>query len=136
MHRHRPTMLPHTRIGVCLQSTTAAAATDQLNYPDSSRLVRRPDSGSVRAAFPPGCQYYAGGARDLVRVVPEKRSDELFLSRQATLRRVLGSGSGQRRDCCGRSAVSAAFSGLIFTHRPYLPRLFGNFLCRVVWLSL
>ena len=39
-----------------LAGNPAAAATDQLHHPDSSRLVRRPDS-SVQAGSPPSCQY-------------------------------------------------------------------------------
>ena len=69
-HRHRslPTTLPIARIGVCLQPTPTAAATDQLHDPDSSRLVRRPGSGSVRAGSPPGCPHCGNGSsRVLVR---------------------------------------------------------------------
>ena len=46
------------------------AATDQLYHPDSSRLVRRPESCSVRAGSLPGCHYCGSGrVRDLVRSV-------------------------------------------------------------------
>ena len=81
VHRHRrvTTTLPHTR-RVCLQSTPAAAATDQPHHPDPSRLVRRSDSSLVRAGSPPGRQYHGNGdTRVQVRtVVPEMRPNKLF----------------------------------------------------------
>ena len=71
-----PTTLIPARIGVCLQWTPVAAATDQLHYyPDSSRLVRRLGGSSVRAGSPPRsphcwngrvCSGEVGGATDAV----------------------------------------------------------------------
>ena len=78
-----PRTLPLTRIGVCLQPTPAAAATDQLHHPASCRLVRRQDSSSVRAGSPSGRQYHRDrSTRIMVRmVVPEMRSNKPFLSK-------------------------------------------------------
>ena len=88
-----PTTIPPALIGVCLQSTPAAAATDQLHYPDSSRLVRRPGSGSVRAGSPIGCPHCGSGQQTFSAASHRKAAWS------AALRRALGSGSGQRREC-------------------------------------
>ena len=72
LHRHRclSRTLPPARVGVCLQPILAAAATTQLHYPDSSRLVRRKDCSSVRSGSPAGCRDFGSGrARDLMRSV-------------------------------------------------------------------
>ena len=62
------------RVGVRLQPTPAAAPSDQPYHPDSSRLVCRWRSGSLRAGTPPSRHDRGGGissvligARDEVR---------------------------------------------------------------------
>ena len=62
----------------CLLAVNPATPTD------SSRLVRLPDSSSMRAGSPPGVRQHRGdgSTRVLVRtVVPEMRSNKLFLWR-------------------------------------------------------
>ena len=56
-------------------------------HPDSSRLVRRPDSSSVRAGSPLGRQHHGNGdTRDLVRTaVRELPSNKLFLAKQQAI---------------------------------------------------
>ena len=65
------------------QPTPAAAATNQLRYPDSSQLVRREDSSSMKSGPLPSCRDNGGGcARDLMRLVARFCSSEPFVSRQ------------------------------------------------------
>ena len=66
------------RIGVCLQSTPPAAATDQLHHPDSSRLVRRPGSSSMRAGSPSGSPHSGSGSAGVPArsVAPKLRSNK------------------------------------------------------------
>ena len=86
MHRHRclSRTLPPARVGVRLQATPAAAATSQLHYPDSSRLVSteaRCEAGLLAVVGTMG-----GCARDLVRrVVARFGSGKPFVSRQQIL---------------------------------------------------
>ena len=63
LHRHRcpSRTLPPARVGVRLQPSPVPAATNQLHYPDSSRLVRRKDSSSMRSGSPPSCRDDGGG---------------------------------------------------------------------------
>ena len=131
MHRHRglSRTLPPARVGDCLQPTPAAAATNQLRYPDSSRLVCREDSSSLRSGSP---------RENLVRsVVARVVSGKPFVPRQQILqvrtvireldamssgcrlqphgyqrardRFPLGAGSKQRRARRRRGAVPKAF---------------------------
>ena len=55
MHRHWdiPAPLSRARVGVRLQPTPAAAPSAEPYHPDSSRLVCRSRSGSLRAGTPP-----------------------------------------------------------------------------------
>ena len=63
LHRHRsfPRTLPPARVSVCLQPSPAAAATNQVRYFDSSRLVRLKDSSLVRNGSPAGVSQVLPG---------------------------------------------------------------------------
>ena len=65
----------------CTSWFSLAAATNQVHCPDSSRLVRRKDSGSVRSRFPSSCRDSGSGCeRDLVRSefnATEKKKKEM-----------------------------------------------------------
>ena len=136
MHRHRslPTTLPRTRARPRLQPTPDAAPTDQLHHlPGSSHC-----GNGVRVCSGEGVvpktrsnklfwsrqQVFVGHSDWCANVMEETEElDSRHFLRlhwkgawSAALRRALGSGRIQRRDCCGRGDVSAAFSGqeLIF----------------------
>ena len=60
-HRSLPGTLPRARADLRLQSTPAAAPTDQPHYPDSSRMVCHSRSGSMRTGTPSSHQDHCAG---------------------------------------------------------------------------
>ena len=146
-HKCLSRTLPPARVGVCLQLPLAAAATNQLHYPNSSSPVR---NGS-----PTGCRDSGSGcARDLVRSgVARFGSGKPFMSRQ----QIPHAGRSWTGDAfCRQDADTAAWISaskrstlapsndadavpfqprfllqeIVFAHCPYLPQPFlrGNLL--------
>ena len=99
LHRHRglSSTLPPSRTGVRWQPTPAAAATDQLHCPDSSRLVRRPNS-AVGQGSPSPIVYLGPGLAFLATCASggtSTRSETAVCPRQQVVPvLVLTSGSG------------------------------------------